>query len=42
MKPMSSVKLFLLIAVTFIVIVLGLVLVFTGVIQRVTLNAAVA
>jgi hypothetical protein len=33
MKPMSSVKLFLLIAVTFIVIVLGLVLVFTGVIQ---------
>ena len=33
MKPMSSVKLFLLIAITFIVIVLGLVLVFTGVIQ---------
>ena len=33
MESMSSVKLFLLIAVTFIVIVLGLVLVFTGVIQ---------
>ena len=33
MKPMSSVKLFLLIFVTFVVIVLGLVLIFTGVIQ---------
>lgn len=33
MKPMSSVKLFLLIAVAFVVIVFGLVLVFTGVIQ---------
>ena len=33
MEPMSSVKLFLLIFVTFVVIVLGLVLIFTGVIQ---------